>query len=96
MLRHVALFRFRDGIAPERRAEFHRAVAALPGLVPEIAGAVAGPSLGLQPGFDYVLMIDVADAGAFAAYKAHPEHRRLIDDHIRPCVEETARAQVEL
>lgn len=95
MIRHVVFFRFRPGIASTERDAFHAAVKALPELVPAISAAVAGPSLDLQPGgFDYVLMLDFRDAGAFAAYKAHPAHQRLIEEQIRVCVEASVRAQV--
>jgi hypothetical protein len=96
MIRHVVLFRFRPGVSADERAAFHRAASRLADLVPAIAACTAGPALQLQPGFDYVLQVDVADAAAFAAYKAHPAHVRLIEEHIRPCVEETVRAQIEL
>jgi len=95
MIRHVALFRFRPGLTAERTEAFHAAVVAMTSAVP-VVKATAGPALRLQAGFDYALMLDLADAAAFAAYKAHPEHQRLIDEHIRPCVAETARIQVEV
>ena len=95
MIRHVALFRFRPGVSAARRHAFHIAVRGLRDLVPQVSSLAAGPTLNLQPGgFDYVLMVDVADAEAFWAYKEHPAHQRLIEEHIRPCVEETVRAQL--
>jgi hypothetical protein len=97
VIRHVVLFRFRRDVSAERLAMFDAAVRALPGAIPAIASAVAGPALGLQrDGLDYVLMLDFVDREAFQAYKAHPAHRGLIDDHIRPCVAESVRAQVQV
>jgi len=97
MIRHVVLFRFRADISAAQRDAFHAAASGLVDLIPAVDRAVAGPALGLQPGeFDYVLMLDMADAAAFAAYKAHPAHLRLIEDHVRPCVEASVRAQVRL
>jgi hypothetical protein len=93
----VALFRFRPDLEQAERDAFDVAVTALGDLVPAVSGVVARPALGLQPGgFDYVLMIDVANEEAFAAYKRHPAHLRLIEEHIRPCVAETARAQLRV
>jgi hypothetical protein len=89
----VVLFRLRDDLAGERRDAFHAAVGGLVA-IPDVAGLAAGPALHLQPGYDYVLMVDVEDAAAFARYKDHPIHRRLVEEHIRPCVEETVRAQI--
>jgi hypothetical protein len=96
-VRHVALFRFRAGLSVERQTAFHNAAVVLASSVPGIIAAVAAPNVRLQPdGFDYALMLDFAERGTFTAYKAHPEHLRFIDEQVRPCVEETARVQVEL
>jgi hypothetical protein len=97
VIRHLALFRFRQGLTDSERAAFHVAVTALASQIPDIARCTAGPALRLQESpIDYVLALDFADDAAFHRYKAHPAHRRLIDDHVRPCVEETVRAQVVL
>lgn len=96
MIRHVALFRFRPEVTPAQRESFHAAAAALADAIPAVRSATSGPALGLHAGFDYVLMVDVDDARGFAAYKEHPAHQRFIEEHSRPCVAETARAQVAL
>ena len=91
------LFRFRPEATDELRRSFEQAVLRLPEEIPAIAACTAGPDLGL-PGdcHDFALMLDFADATAFAAYKDAPAHRRLIAEHITPLVAETARAQVVL
>jgi hypothetical protein len=97
VIRHVALFRFRPRLTDARRAAFHAAAAALGPSIPSVSAAVAGPNIRLQvDGFDYALMLDFADAAAFGAYKEHPEHLRFIEQQVRPCVEQTVRAQIDL
>lgn len=97
MIRHVVLWQFRPGLSADRKESLHAAVSALPSQISAISSMVCGPSLQLQPSHvDYVLEIDFEDAGAFRKYKDHDAHRLLIEEHIRPCVEVTVRAQVEL
>jgi hypothetical protein len=63
--------------------------------IPAIGRMTAGPALGLQPSpVDYVLVLDFADADRFREYKEHSAHRAFVDQHVRPCVQETTRAQV--
>jgi hypothetical protein len=89
------LFRFREGLTEDQRDGFHAAASGLGTEIPAVSVCTAGPALRLQAdSFDYALMLDFVDAEAFAAYKRHPAHLRLIEDHIRPCVETTVRAQV--
>jgi hypothetical protein len=97
MIRHVVLFRFRAGLSVDLRAGFDEAAHGLAGDIPAVSALLGGPSLGLQAGgFDYTLMLDFSDRAAFDAYKSHPAHARFIADHVRPCVEESVRAQVAL
>ena len=95
MIRHVVLFRFRNDLTEDQRRRFHAAASSLGTEIPAVSRCTAGLALRLQADtFDYALMLDFADDESFAAYKRHPAHLRLIEDHIRPCVETTVRAQV--
>ena len=97
MIRHVVLWQFKPGLSADRKEAFHAAVSALPDQISAIARMACGPALHLQPSdVDYVLEVDFADPGAFRKYKDHDAHRLLIDEHVRPCVEVSVRAQVQL
>ncbi len=46
------------------------------------------PSRGATSGFD--------DVAGWRAYRDHPEHRRVIDEHIQPVLAERAALQFEI
>lgn len=70
---------------------------ALPPLIPEISAYTVSRDLGLQDGnADIVVVGDFENAADYRAYSAHPEHVRVINDHIQPCMAGVLRAQVEL
>jgi hypothetical protein len=97
VIRHIALFRLAPDLSPQRRSAFVEAARRLAEYIPSVASLEAGPNLALQPGgFDFALLLDFADEEAFHAYKVHSAHVRFIDDHVRPCVTETARTQIRL
>ena len=95
MIRHVVLFRLRADLTPDRRAAFLDAVASLGDEIPSVLAHRSGPNLRLQQdGWDVALLLDFADEEGFLAYKADAAHRRFIEEQARPCIAETARAQI--
>ena len=77
MIRHVALFQFKDGLGDERIAElmntFHTFVATIPGLRSVSWGRNNSPE-GLDKGFMHGFVMDVDDARARDGYLNHPDH----------------------
>ena len=96
MLRHVVLFTW----TPEATQDQRRAVAAelrkLPGLIPELRGYDVGPDAGINQGnHDFAVVADFADRAGYLAYRDHPAHRAVIDQHITPIVSARAAVQYE-
>ncbi|MUL42110.1 Dabb family protein [Streptomonospora sp. PA3] len=92
-LRHIALFRWSEGVTPEQVAEVERTLSRLPAAIPQLDGYSFGPDLGIGPDtFDFAVVADVADEDAYAAYRDHPEHQAALDV-IRPLIAERAAAQ---
>jgi len=97
VIRHIVLFSFHNEVSEERRAAFDAAARRLAALIPAIARSSAGPALALQAGpIDYVLELDFGDAVRFREYKEHAAHQAFIEQHVRPCVAQTTRAQVTI
>lgn len=94
MIRHVVLFRLQDS-ATDRQAEaVVAALATLPDLVPEIRAFAVGRDLGLAEGnLSIAVTVDLDDAEAWRRYQAHPEHQRVVAEHVRPLL--AARAAVQ-
>ncbi len=94
MIRHVVLFRFEDSITEAQIAGLSAALDALPAAIPEIVTYRHGRDVGLAPtNFDYTVTADFADVDGFAAYRDHPEHQRLIAEHITGRVADRAAVQ---
>jgi hypothetical protein len=78
MIRHVVLFRFRDGVdwSDPRAAEAEAATAAHPAHIPEILAWEHGRNLNSRAaGYDFALIGTFADLSAVERYLVHPDHR---------------------
>ena len=95
MLRHTVLIACEgaDDAAIDRIVDELRA---LPPLIPEIAAYAVGRDLGLAGSTaDVVVTGDFASTDDYAVYRDHPEHVRVIEDHIKPVATAINRAQYE-
>ena len=96
MIRHTVLLAL-DGAEESTIAAVIDELRALPALISEIADYSVERDLGLQDGTaDIVIVGDFATAADYRAYSAHPEHVRVVEEHIRPHMTGLLRAQIEL
>jgi len=94
MVRHIVMFRWIDGVTDEQRAAVRRALAALPGSIPEIADYRFGEDLDLSAGnYDFAIVADFRDGEAFLRYAQDPTHLATVAEHIRPIVRERVAVQ---
>lgn len=80
-VRHVVLFRYKDGTSPEKIEQIAQAFAALRAKVPGIIGYEHGINSspeGLSQGFDNVFVVTFRDAAARDAYLPHPAHKEFV------------------
>ena len=97
MIRHVAMFTFRDGTTPDQVDTVDAALETLPGLIEEIRAYTFGRDLALAEGtWDYVVVADFDTIETYMAYSGHPDHRAVIDDVIRPIIASVQRVQFEV
>ena len=86
-----------EGAAPAVVDTVVAELRALPPLIPEIVAYTVGPDLGLGEGPPTVVVIgDFATVDDWRTYLAHPEHVRVLEDHIRPHASSITRAQIEI
>ena len=82
MIRHIVLFRMRDGIA---QAELDATFASLHALKAEISGILAITSGAndsperLERGYTHAFTVDFIDPAARDAYLPHPEHIKVAE-----------------
>ncbi|MEX2216337.1 MAG: Dabb family protein [Phycisphaeraceae bacterium] len=80
-LRHVVLFKFKEGTMPEKIAEIEKAFAALPAKIPSIIdfewGTNNSPEEHAQ-GYTHCFLVTFKDAAGRAAYLPHPAHNEFV------------------
>jgi hypothetical protein len=82
------MFRWKDGTTDEQIDAIEAALRPLPGAIPELRDYHFGRDLGLVPtSLDFCVVADLDDEEAWATYRDHPEHRRILDELIGPVVE---------
>jgi len=88
VLRHVAMFRWKEGTSDEQVDAIEVALATLPGAIPELRDYHFGRDMDLEPAsFDFCVVADLDDEQSWAIYRDHPAHRKIIDELIKPFVE---------
>jgi hypothetical protein len=96
MIRHTVLVSF-DGVENALVDTVITELRALPGIIPEIQAYVVGRDLALRDDNATVMIAgDFANLDDYQVYSTHPEHVRVIEDHIKPNATGLVRAQVEL
>ncbi len=96
MIRHTVLLTF-EGVDEALVQTVIDELREMPRLVPEIRSYTVGRDLGLAAGSATVVVSgDFETVEDYQTYSGHPEHVRVLDDHIRPHVTALTRAQIEL
>lgn len=97
MIRHVALFRFSDGVTAENIAELDAALARLPGLIPAIRSFDSGTNLGITgEAWDYAVVADFASQADYSIYATNPDHVDIVNTVVKPLITDAARIQFEV
>jgi hypothetical protein len=81
-LRHVVLFKFKDGTPAADVRKIEDAFRALPSKIPEIAAFEWGTNNspeGLAQGFTHCFFVSFRDAKGREAYLPHPAHKAFVD-----------------
>lgn len=96
MIRHTVILTF-EGVDETLVDTLVEELRQLPALIPEIRAYTVGRDLGLADGPPMVVVSgDFASIADYQTYSGHPEHVRVLDDHIRPHVTALTRAQIEI
>ncbi len=98
MIRHVAMFRWREGVTDDQKVAARDALAALKQQVPSVVEYTVGFDIRRNPNnWDMVLVADFDDVAGLEAYFAHPVMNAASDLVASVTQKEiTARVQFEL
>lgn len=87
MVRHVALFHWKQGTTAADVSRVEEGLRPLPSQIPCIRSYRFGRDLGLQEGnADFAVVADFDDEAALRTYAQHPVHVAVINERIRPLV----------
>jgi hypothetical protein len=96
MVRHIAMFQFREDAPAGIVESLSTGLARLPERISEIVTYRYGADLGLREGnFDFAVVADFENAEDFATYANHADHQAFIRDNLTPVVAERVALQFE-
>lgn len=97
MIRHVAVFRWRDGVTPVQVTALGEALATLPARIPAIRSYTFGPNAQPADGrWDYAVVADFDDLDGWRAYDEDEEHGRIRAELVMPLAAERTNLQLDL
>ena len=80
MIKHVVLFKFKQGIAQADVDELMRLLAALPRAIPDIKSYEFGRDVtGTEKPYDFALVSNFDDMNALKRYSDHPDHVNVVE-----------------
>ena len=80
MLKHVVLFKFKEGTTPEKIKEVENAFASLPGKIDIIKGFEAGTNVSIEnrsEGFTHCFVVSFSSEADRGVYLEHPAHKEF-------------------
>ena len=88
MFRHVVLFKWTEGVGPDRVEAVTTALEALPAAIPALRGYEVGPAT--SGTHDFAVVADFDDEDGWRSYDEHPDHVRVREELILPLVADRA------
>lgn len=94
MLRHVVMFRWKEGVTEDSVEAALARVRELPELIGNTRSFLLELDAGVMDGnHDAVIVADFADADAFLAYQRHPAHVEVVTQHLLPLIADRSAVQ---
>ena len=97
MIRHVAVFRFKDNVTDAIIDEIDETLATLQSIIPEIISFSSGRNANVTEGaWDYAVVSDFASPEDYLVYATNPQHVDMVKNLVGPHVLEASRTQFEV
>ena len=96
MIKHVALFRIKEGTPPEAVQAFSDALTDMVPKIDVIRTYEHGPDLGAAEGtYDYAVIAGFDSVEDYHTYSGHPVHVHVVETYAKPIVGGSVRVQLE-
>ena len=80
MIKHIVMWKVKEGVPDADKLEIKRQLEALKGVVPTLIDIEVGIDvLGSEQSKDLVLYSEFASMEDLQAYNGHPEHQKVVD-----------------
>ena len=80
MIKHIVMWKFKDGVVEADKLEMKRQLEALKGVVPSLIDIEVGLDVvGKDASKDMVLYSEFSSMNDLAAYAGHPEHLKVVE-----------------
>jgi hypothetical protein len=97
LFRHVVLFRFHQDAPPAAIDVALEEVRGLADAVPSVRALEVRIDAGEDAdSHDAAVLVTFDDAAGYRAYRDHPEHVRVVADHLRPLISTRAAVQFDV
>ncbi|MGR6913997.1 Dabb family protein [[Actinomadura] parvosata] len=97
MIRHIVLFTWTAAATAEQKAAVTAELRKLPGLIPQLRAYTVGADAGINQGnHDFAVVADFDSVDDYLVYRDHPDHQKVIAEHIKPIVATRAAVQLEI
>jgi hypothetical protein len=94
--RHVVLLRWADDVPDDHVDQVRSGLDALPAQIPQIRSFLHGSDVGVAEGnYDYVVVADFDNVSDWRAFRQHPAHLLLMEEHITGKFEDRAAIQYQ-
>jgi hypothetical protein len=97
MIRHVVMFKLKEGATAAQVDDFLADLRTLPGIVPQIRAFTVGRDIGVNTGnFDVSAVVDFENPEGYLAYRDNPEHQRMIREKGSLLIAQRSAVQFEI
>ncbi len=97
MIKHVALFRVKEGTPGEQVQAFSDALTEMVPKIDVIRHYEHGPDLGAAEGtYDYAVLATFDTVEDYRTYASHPDHVHVVENYVKPIVGGSVRVQLEV
>lgn len=97
MIEHIVLFKWKEEASASAIAQVMEGLRNLPDKIPEIIALSCGENISERSqGFQHGLVVRFSDRDALATYQAHPAHQALVQNLIKPIVQDILCVDYEL